>query len=551
VRHGEGGQGSAEYAGLLAVVALVVAAVTAGGMGGAIADGAERAICAIVGDGCAQVERGRPQVQRLAGDPAAPPLAGGEIAALPFPGSVSVTCGYGEGSEKACQGGEGTGVRVKAEGEVSVERSETSLGGDGCPQQTLSVGTTLQLAQEAEREGKRVKGSGTFGRHLGKRTSYSATVSPDQADAIAEGRREPPNPLDPRTIARPGESVQMSEEHYLGLGLSREYAKLQASLGYERGRRVSSGVQRKDRDTMTVMIGDEDVVRSALAFGAGGIEVGFGRELAEGRLKTIDIDVSSREGWDAYQRFVATGQLPSGGPGTSEPRTARTLKASQSATLSATFGDVKIGGLLSDAEGSYTATKDAQGGTSHDLSIRYRDLGLQFGVDEDAQGNEGERRYALNLEGVDPDVYANFQALNFGDTRASAGGHMRMEFSGDDLRGIRRQALEQVAFEMERRGARPRPTPEQVAENLERNHGVIKYGGATYAPEGVEGALAGAETPEDVLSALYRLGNGDPDRLLSGPLTEFILNTNQARGDANPTAGAKLPGRVVAPHCGR
>src|SRR4051794_40186681 len=297
-------------------------------MGGAIADGAEHAVCAIVGDGCEQSERAQPRVQRLTAEPAAPPLVGGEIAALPFPGAVSVTCGHGEGSERACHGGEGPGVRVKAEGEVSVERSETSLGGDGCPQQTLSVSTALLLAQKAEREGERVKGTGTFGRYLGKRTSYSATVAPDQADAIAEGRREPPNPLDPRTIARPGESVQMSEEHYLGLGLSQEYAKLQASLGYERGRHVSSGVQRKDRDTITAMVGDEDVVRSALAFGAGGVEVGFGRELAEGRLKTIDIDVSSKEGWDVYQRFVSTGQLPAGGPGTSGPTTPKTPKAS-------------------------------------------------------------------------------------------------------------------------------------------------------------------------------------------------------------------------------
>ena len=62
--------------------------------------------------------------------------------------------------------------------------------------------------------------------------------------------------------------------------------------------------------------------------------------------------------------------------------------------------------------------------------------------------------------------------------------------------------------------------------------------------------LVGARTPEDVLSTLHRLADGDPDRLLSGPLTEFILNSNQARGDADPTAGAKLPG-IVAPRCGR
>jgi hypothetical protein len=70
MRHGEAGQGSAEYAGLLAVVALVVAAVTAGGMGGAIADGAERKVCAIV-------EAGAPAAPNRSGTPGSLRLGAG------------------------------------------------------------------------------------------------------------------------------------------------------------------------------------------------------------------------------------------------------------------------------------------------------------------------------------------------------------------------------------------------------------------------------------------------------------------------------------------
>ena len=546
----QAGQTVVEYAAALLVVALVVAALTTGGLGAGIAEGVEHAVCTITGERCDAREPAR--IQRLAGGADdGPALTGGEIAVLPFPGSVSVTCGTGEGSEKLCEGPEGPGVRVQGTGTVSVERSPTTLGADGCPQQTVSVGTTLALEQTGE--GNRGKASGKLARYLGRQTNYAVTVAPDQVENIEQGRRKLPNPLDPRSIA-PGESVQMSEEFYLGLGLSGEYAKLQASLGYEQGRRVSSAAERVDARTMRVYVGDEDFVRNALAVGLGGAEVAFSREVADGKLKAVDIDVSSPEGWNTYQQFVTTGRLPAGTEaGTSDPTSATTRKASQSAKLEATFGNLKVGGLLSDAEGNYVATTHRDGTVDHSLAVRYRDVGLEVGVREDAHGEPvGERTYGLNLEGVRPEVFSNFQALNFGDTRPPADGNVRWDFTGRDLMAMRTQALEQVAFEMEQRGAHPRPSAEEVAENLERNHGVIKYGphGVEYVPEGAASVLANARNPEEVLEGLYRLANGDPNTLLSGPLTDFVLRTNAANGDANPTERGGLPGAVHGPECG-
>ena len=545
----QAGQTSTEYLAILVVVALVVGALATGGVAAAIADRVEHAVCTIAGGDCATREPA--PIQRLAGGPGqGPDLTGGEIAVLPFPGSVSVTCGIGEGGETTCDPPDGPGVRVQGSGTVSVERTETSLGADGCPQQTISVGTTLTLEQVGE--GKRGKAGGKLSRYLGRSTNYGVTVAPDQVENIEQGRRKAPNPLDPRSIA-PGESVQMSEEFYLGLGLSGEYAKLQASLGYEQGRRVSSGAQRVDARTMRVYVGDEDFVRNAMAVGVGGAEAGVSREVADGKLKSVDIDVSSAAGWDAYQQFVTTGRLPDGtAPGTSDPTSATTRKASQSAKLEATFGNLKVGGLLSDAEGNYVATKHGDGSVDHSLSVRYRDVGLEVGVREDARGNPaGERTYGLNLEGVHPDVFANFQALNFGDARPPADGNVRWDFTADDLMAMRTQALEQIAFEMEQRGADPRPSAEEVAENLERNHGVIKYGpeGAEYTPEGAASVLANGRNPEEVLEGLYRLANGDPNTFLSGPLTDFMLRTNAANGDAQPTDRGRLPGAVHGPDC--
>ncbi len=274
---------------MLVVIAVVVAAVATTGVGQAIADGAERVICRIIGGNCAEETR---PVQDLAGS--GPALAGHDIAILPFPGSFSITCGSGEANEHACKP-EGTGVG--AHGEITAQRSPTTLNGEGCPQQTVSLEAKFQV--EAGREiGKEGKPTGRLSRYVGRSNTYAITAAPDQIDNMQRGDRSLPNPLDPRTIER-GEAVQMSEEFYEGAGLEADYRAIQVSLGYDRGRRVSAGATRVGRRTMRVFVGDEAFVRNALSLGAGGISLGVGQELANGKLRSVDIDVGTPEGWAA------------------------------------------------------------------------------------------------------------------------------------------------------------------------------------------------------------------------------------------------------------
>jgi hypothetical protein len=126
-----------------------------------------------------------------------------------------------------------------------------------------------------------------------------------------------------------------------------------------------------------------------------------------------------------------------------------------------------------------------------------------------------------------------------------------MQFSGDDLMGIRRQALEHIALDMEQAGAEPRPTPEEVADNLEHNHGRIKYGphDALIDIDAADQSLANARNPEEVLSRLYRLSRGDPHHFLTGPMTEFINRTSFAHGDDIGSSRSRLPGSVGGAGC--
>jgi hypothetical protein len=531
-----------------------------------------------------------PEPQLAGGGPdQGPPLGDGQpIAVLPFPGSISVSCTGGKNDDgKYCKGpSDTTGVKVVPSGTRTVSRSPTKLNAKGCPQQTLAVSTEFKLEvagggevpddeedgtadgsgsrdkkpEDDKPEKKKPKATGKLQAFLAEKTTYSVTVSPDQAEAIEDGKRRAPNPLDPSSIL-PGESIQMSEEFYARLGLSAEYRALQVDLGYDKGRRVSSGVTRLPGSDshVRVYVGDEEFVRQALAFGIGGngakLSVGLGQELAEGKLRAVDINIATPEGWNAYQQFLATGRLPErGATGASNPTASTTTKFTDSATLEAQLGKWSLGGQLKDAEGNLVDTRHADGKREQSFSIRYNDVGLEVTARQDAKGNPiGERTYALNLEGVDPDVYSRFQELNANDPTPPPDGNARFEFTRSDLLDIREQALNTIAAQMERNGA-PRLSAQEVADILERNNGRIIYGphGVEFHPQPpVVGLLANSRTPEEVLEALYRLAGGNANDLLRGPLTEFTLAVKAANGDQPAAERGSLPGNLGGPRgCG-
>jgi hypothetical protein len=548
------GQTSAEYLGGLLLVAAIIGAVVLSGAHTAIAGHTERLVCKIAGGDCQEAEaEPRPDVQPAVGGPdQGPPLTGGEIEVLPFPGSVTVTCTVSE-NPKLCKGPSKPHVTVSPSASTTIERTPTKLNAKGCPQQTLSVSTTfkVEVAGGANTGGEKPTASGKLKAFLGAQTKYAITVRPEQAEAIEHGQRKAPNPLDPSTIGV-GENIQMSEEFYANLGLSAEYRALQVDLGYDKGRRVSSGVTRLNDSHIRVYVGDEDFVRQALAFGVGGsgakISASFNKELSDGKLKALDININTPEGWNAYQQFVTTGHLPDAGTaGVSRPTESTTHRLSDSAKIEAELGQWKLGGQLKDAEGNIVDTRNQDGSHDSSFSIRYNDVGLELTEHLDPSGNRvGDRTYALNLEGVRPDVYSNFQKLNFNDPTPPPDGNVRWEFTRSDLLGIREQALNTLAAQAERDfGVHPRLSAQEVADILERNNGRFIYGphDAEFHPQPpVVGLLANMRTPEEVLEALYRLAGGDPNGLLTGPLTDFTLAVNHSLGERNPSERNRLPG---------
>jgi hypothetical protein len=537
----EQGQTGAELLGLLLLVSLIIGALASSGIAATIANHTADLICKIAGGDCAEAEppESNPGEEGDENDePSGPILTDVPLPVLPFPGSVSVKCTYSETSTTACMPPDQPGVSVQTTGEVSVERSQTSLNAEGCPQQTLSVSGKLELSANASAEGAHA--GGALDVHLGESTKYSVTVDPDAAEAIEHGDRRPPNPVDPRTIAQ-GESVQLSREYYAGVGMEAEYRALKASLGYDEGTRVSSGVERVSPSTIRVMVGDEDFVRQALSLGVGvdgaGITLGGNEELSTGKLHAVDIDISTSAGWTAYQDFLNTGTLPADGtPGTSDPTSADTINYSDETRIEAELGNITIGGQLGDSEGHRTETRHADGTIDVVTSARVNDVGLAIRRREDAAGNQlDDPSYSLLLEGVDDSIAETLQQLDGDEADAPRDGHLRIDFSASDLEDIQDIALEELADQIEMNGERP--STEEIAESLADGDGVVEIDGVQYAFGPPYTSIAAAQTPEDILVALYHLGLSD-----GSSAANQLVNMLLARD-------AQLPGDLHAPDC--
>ena len=520
---------------MLLLVALIVGALFASGTADAIASHTSRIVCRIAGSADCARPAPAPAPAPDGDRPQGPPLIAGPLPVLPWPGtSASVTCSFAPGGG-LCSGPEGSGVGVQAEGRVTVDRGQTTLDDRGCPHQQLSLTTTLELQAKGSAEGSTA--SGSLNAHLGHASKYQVALSPDRADALEDGAA-PPNPVDPRTIAE-GESVQLSEEYYAGVGGEAQYRAIQARFGYDRGHRVSSAVQRVSPSTVRVLAGDADFVRQTLALGLGnddfGISLGGTEELADGKLAAIDIDISTPEGWAAYQDFVATGALPDAGTaGTVDPTTSETLDYSDKTKAEVKLGQVTLGGTLGSSEGHVNVTEHEDGTVDVLRTARYNDVGIAIAETKDADDAVvGEPRYSLLLQGVHGSFADGLQQLD-GSSGEVPDGNLRLDLTADDLAAYRQLALRDVAEQL--RVDTDAATLDEIGRQLAAGDGRIELDGVQYGVPGQLAGLAGADTPEEMLIGLYHVG-------AANAIAEWLESRLLA-------AGAGVPGEIVTPDCG-
>jgi hypothetical protein len=532
------GQTAAETLGALLVVSVIIAAMATTDAGAKIATESQRIVCEIAGGECAPSET-QPGGPMEGFEYDGPPLAGRTLPVLPFPGSVTVTCTADSRQPETCVPKGQPGVSVVASGEVKVERTPTFLDMEGCPFTNLSIQTTLKFGANAEAKGAKI--GGQIQAYLGQASKYQITVTPDNADAIEAGRRGAPNPVDPRSLAK-GEAIQLNRDYFEGIKAKATYREYQVEMGYDEGTRVSSGIKRMDATTVRVMVGDEEFVKQALKLGVKlgdlSVSVGNSKELTDGKLHAIDIDISTEAGWSAYQRFIATGKLPQpGSAGTTNPTKAETVRYTDTTELEAKFGPVTIGGRGSSSEGRYLKTENlATGTTTYSTNVRYNNSSFTLSNEEDANGNPvGTPRYSLMLHDIDSSYWPTlYDRMGQKPPPGDPPKDLRIDFTEAELRQLQDLALNRIAERISW-GRDDRPTIEEVREGM--RNGTVEWDGATYAFGGLESGLAEAKDPAEMLIALYRAGFMSPNRVIEELAS---LAAGQVR---------KWPGTINLPSC--
>ena len=113
---------------------------------------------------------------------------------------------------------------------------------------------------------------------------------------------------------------------------------------------MSSGVKRISPTTVRVMVGDSEFVRQALKLGVGykdvSLALGNTKDLSDGKLHAVDIDISNEAGWDAYQAFLELRQAAEERhAGHDQPDAGRDASSTPtSPQLEAKLGGIKLGG---------------------------------------------------------------------------------------------------------------------------------------------------------------------------------------------------------------
>jgi hypothetical protein len=442
-------------------------------------------------------------------------------------------------------------VRVQATGEVSIERSPTKLDvkNGGCPLQELSVSGKLQLELNAKFKGKAV--SGSLAAFTGEVTKFTVRVPPEQADAIGRGERPPPNPVDPTSLL-PGESIELSEEFFTGSKLQGTFRQLQLEMGFEEGRKLSVGVKRLDATTVRVSVGDADAVRRSLALGVTegdfGIALGGKEELSKTNVRSVEIDISTPEGFAAYQEFVATGKLPPpNAPGTRNAATTESIDFSDSTRLEAKFKQVKVGGVVGDAEGVALETRRADGSVDTVVASRKNDVGFAIKESRAADGAT-TTTFTLLVEGADPARIEGFEQATGKSLGADPNGNIRLDLTEADLENIRQQAIDQVHKAAQQRGIDV--SRAELERLLREDPDKLRKAGLGTHPAF---EIAAAESPAEVVRQLALFGGpqGDPNRLLDN-LASFAANTALARngrGARSDDPNSRLPGTPDPVQC--
>ncbi|MQA02641.1 MAG: hypothetical protein GEV07_07960 [Streptosporangiales bacterium] len=304
---------------------------------------------------------------------------------------------------------------------------------------------------------------------------------------------------------------------YAGFDASGEYrGVLRANVGYTHTETVSTGIERVDGTT--VRVGDSELVEHP-AGGSVGVdnlkgELDISKSYEDGKLRTIDLDITTPEGRVAYERFLATGVLPPGGtPGTSNETVTNVVDASANTELGVDLGPWEPTLLSSSGSLDASSTVHADGHTSIATTHTSGDATTDYAAEYGADGELMETYLGHRTGDSDVDVADDAD--------------VRVTFSDDELHAIREQTLQKHAL---REGDVTEEEVDELVQQTTEEDQSSLTGGLSQSVDEVDLAIMRADTAADVHAALLNDADGNPHVLLE-KLTELGVHADQYGSD--------------------
>ncbi len=299
-----------------------------------------------------------------------------------------------------------TGIRVEASAKVTNTKVEPGLNNTVTLEASASIGTYVGV--EAGKEGQLQAGSA---RLAGQKFTYETKVSKEQEQAIRNGTAQLPNPFDPRGMPE-GSAAVLKGQNYESTEFEAAYRNIAIENKVSDFKGAGMAVEKLDGNRVRISSGPVNAIENEAYVGLKDENLAIGlknkRGLENSTMKVAELDVSTQEGMDKYQRFLLTGQVPEADGNTvSRSGTTSSLKLTNETSAQVSIGPVDINAQLMASEGERKTTQYTDGSKSDEINLSYgQGINLAINKETDFLGNTvaspDKPTYALTMGQVSP-----------------------------------------------------------------------------------------------------------------------------------------------------
>jgi hypothetical protein len=278
------------------------------------------------------------------------------------------------------------GIQVEASTKVTNTKVEPDL------KNTVTIEASASISRYVGVEaGQESKISAGDKRIEGQKFTYETKVTTEQEEAIRNGTAELPNPFDPRSMPE-GSSAVLKGQDYKGTDFEFAYRNIALESKVTDFQGTGMSVEKQGDNKVRISSGPVSAIENEAYAGLKNENMALGlknkRGLENSTMKVADLDLSTQEGMDKYQRFLITGEVPEADGNTvARSGTTQTLKITNETSAQVTLGPIDISKQLMGTEGERKTTQYTDGSKSEEASLTYgQNINLTISKDFDFTG---------------------------------------------------------------------------------------------------------------------------------------------------------------------